>query len=114
MNEVVERSKALPPRKCTSCDQHSGLVRTYEIHGEIMKRFDVYMIDQTKRSFSLLIGIILCLVTGLVTIGVSTTILFNSTVKAHVADTRTFETIYVYEVIDDRAVVSETEYFTEN
>ena len=68
MTEDHHEYSAVPPRKCTACTEHSGLVRTYEIHGKILEKFDKYIDDQTHRTYQLMIGIIFCLLTGLVSV----------------------------------------------
>lgn len=56
---------------CSHCQEHSGVIMTTESHTAMLDKFDVYMVKQTDRTFALLIGIILCLCTGLVSVYIS-------------------------------------------
>ena len=52
-------------------------------HADLLKKIDHYMDEQTKRSYSILVGIILCLITGVFSVGVATMNLTRSAPPAY-------------------------------
>ncbi len=53
---------------CNECKEHSAVEAKLEFGEKAMDRFLVFMDDQTKRSYQILVGIIFCLLTGMVSI----------------------------------------------
>jgi len=53
------------------CSHHSGIVSDLSHGDRLMQKFEVYMEVQTKRMYTLMVGIILCLLTGFVSIYIS-------------------------------------------
>jgi len=54
------------------CKEHSGIVARLLILDKAMVKFEAYMEKQNVRTLSIMIGIILCLLTGFISIYVST------------------------------------------
>ena len=53
---------------CDDCKEHSGVVARLSAGDELMNDFKAFMKEQTKRSYQILVGIIFCLLTGIISI----------------------------------------------
>ena len=62
-------SDSMGVTRCGNCKEHSGVTTMLANHSEIIKELRDHAKESNKRWYQILIGIILCLITGLVSIG---------------------------------------------
>ena len=62
--EVAYTPGSHPMRRCADCPEHSGVMTSLQVHGEILRRFD-------NRLYQILTGVILTGLAGFISAGVS-------------------------------------------
>jgi len=84
-------------RRCTDCLEHSGIRTRVESHAKILVAMDVRLQRQEDRLFNILVGVMLCLITGAITMSIAIYTVVSNSLESHAGNvSEYFHTLLTY------------------